>query len=124
MKIFVTIIILLIISPLVAFAETESSRFTKYDLCEIEGYFSGFDNSFMAGLASYPNRFRADDSGFFSGSQCQGLRKFGIETANKLKTGVGNLTQNEYAVMKKAGRFESAIEKSIIKLSKISIDKN
>ena len=123
MKIFKSIIFLFFISPFVAFAETETNEFTKYDLCEIEGYFIGFDNSFMAGLASYPIRFQSDISDFFTDSQCQGLRKFGIDTANKLKTGRGNLTPNEYTVLKKAGKFESAIEKSIIKLSNISVVK-
>ena len=84
-------------------ASAEEGAFTKYDLCEISGYFSGRGESFMFGLATHHNR--TSDPDFFQGSQCMGLFESGYNAGIKTSKGELKYSSTENAIRNKSADF-------------------
>lgn len=87
--------------------------FTKYDLCEVSGFFAGTEQHFMASLASHKNY----QSGFHNDSQCRAIYASAFKVGKKFVS-VSQLTAGfdatEAQTLNKADEFKNKILDTIL----------
>ncbi len=94
--------------PSLAFADS------KFDLCEITGYFQGNQERFLEDLAS----FHLYEDGFIADSQCDILRQSGFKTGSKQS---GPWSESELKTIQKANYFKKRVLTSTLKSSGIVV---
>jgi hypothetical protein len=106
------------IALIIVFLSSPAWGFTKFDVCEIHGFFQGNNEEFLSDLSS----FYLYEDGFIVDSQCNTLRLAGFKTARKgMENNRTPWTKSELEIIKKMNLFKKKVIASILESSSVEV---